>query len=107
MAVVDTKADIKADKREERLKNADKNILGAAAVGMGRRRCGPGAGATPFGDARASDERALADVLRRRNSGVGAMASDAVVQNMRHNPRHQRRISRQSQRFCKPRHITS
>ena len=75
MAVVDAKAGIKADKRDERLKNADKNILGAAAVGMGRRQCGPGAGATPFGDARASDERALADVLRRRNSGVGAMAS--------------------------------
>ena len=73
--MVDAKAGIKADKREERLKNADKKILGAAAVGMGRRRCGPGAGATPFGDARASDERALADVFRRRNSGVGAMAS--------------------------------
>ena len=78
MAVADAKADIKANKTEERLKNADKNILGAAAVGMDSRQCGPGAIAISSGDARVSDERALVGVLCRRNSGAGATASSRM-----------------------------
>ena len=72
------KADIKADTREERLKNVDKNILGAAAVGMDSRRCGPLAGATSYGDTRASDELALVSALCHRNGGVGATASSSA-----------------------------
>ena len=61
---MDARASIKADKSKESLKNADKNILGAAAVEMGSRRCGPGTGITSFGDACVSDERALVGVKR-------------------------------------------
>ena len=78
MAVIDAKACIKPVTREERLKNADKNTLGTAAVGMDSRRCGPGAEATSFGDARASDERALVGVLCHRNDGARATTSGST-----------------------------
>ena len=65
--MMDAKASIKADKSENNLKNADKNVLGAAAVGMGSRRCGPGTGITSFGDAHVSDERALVGVFCRHH----------------------------------------
>ena len=78
MIGVDTKVDIKTDKREESLKNAGKNILGPTAVGMGSHLCGSGAWATSFGDVRASDERALDTVLRLRNGGAGATASYSI-----------------------------
>ena len=78
MAVVDAKVGIKADKRDERQKHADKNFLGAAAVQMGRRQCGTKAGTTQFGDARASDARLLAVVLHPRNDGVGTMTSGST-----------------------------
>ena len=73
--IVDAKAGIKADQRQERLKAVDKNVLGAAAAGMGNRRCVPGSGATSFGAAHASDDRALARVLRDRASGEVATVS--------------------------------
>ena len=69
---MDAKAGIKADQRQERLKAVDKN---AAAAGMDNRRCVPGSGATSFGAAHASDERALARVLRDRASGKVATVS--------------------------------
>ena len=74
MAVVDAKAGMKADKREVRVNNADKNILGAAAAGMGNRRCGPGAGALSFGYYCASDKCAVLGVLRHRDGGAGVLA---------------------------------
>ena len=72
---MDAKAGTKADQHQERLKAADKNVLGAAAAGMGNCRCVPGAGATSFGAAHASDERALARVLRDHASGEVATVS--------------------------------
>ena len=72
---MDAKAGIKADQRQERLKAVDKNVLGAAAAGMGNRRCVPGSGATSFGAVHASDERALARVLCDRASGEVATVS--------------------------------
>ena len=78
MAEVGAIALLKAGKGEERLKHADNNVLGTAAVGMGSCRCGPGAGATSFGDAPARDECALSKDLRCQNGGAGATASSST-----------------------------
>ena len=72
---MDAKAGIKVDQRRERLKAADRNVLGAAAARMGNRRRVPRLRATLFGAAHASDERALACVLRDRASGEVATVS--------------------------------
>ena len=72
---MDAKAGIKADQRQERLKATDKNELGAAAAGMGNRRCVPGLRATSFGASHASDEHLLARVLRDRASEEVATVS--------------------------------
>ena len=50
-------------------------MLGAAAAGMGNRRCVPELRATLFGAANASDEHLLARVLRDRASGEVATVS--------------------------------
>ena len=72
---MDAKAGIKADQRHERLKATDKNELGAAAAGMGNRRCVSGLRATSFGASHASDEHLLARVLRDRASEEVATVS--------------------------------
>lgn len=70
--IVDAKAAAKQDAAAKKKTAADKTatdtVWGVHAVDQGNSRCGPGARATSFGEARAADER----VFRSRGRGEGA-----------------------------------
>ncbi|CBJ33159.1 expressed unknown protein [Ectocarpus siliculosus] len=70
-SAVDSRAGERADSRQKKARKAGQNLLGLSAIDMGNSRCGPGAAATTFGEAHASDERRMSGVIdnRRRMPG--------------------------------------
>ncbi|CBJ29589.1 expressed unknown protein [Ectocarpus siliculosus] len=70
-SAVDSRAGERADSRQEKARKAGQNLLGLSAIDMGNSRCGPGAAATTFGEAHASEERRMSGVIdnRRRMPG--------------------------------------
>lgn len=79
--IVDAKAgaalDDKMKKKEEADKTAASTIFGRHAVHQGNLRCGPGARATPFEEARAADELQHTNLVRDGGAGAGAAAGAA------------------------------
>ncbi|CAN0397615.1 unnamed protein product [Pylaiella littoralis] len=84
--VVDAKASVKTVQRQERLKNTDRNVLGAAAARMGNRRCLPGGGATSFGAARERDEQEIRNILLNRTAGGSAASGLSSPASSRSSP---------------------
>ncbi|CAN0214111.1 unnamed protein product, partial [Pylaiella littoralis] len=79
--IVDAKAgaalDANMKKKEEAGKTAASTIFGRHAVHQGNLRCGPGARATPFEEARAADELQHTNLVRDGGAGAGAAAGAA------------------------------
>lgn len=81
-SIVDAKAaaaqDAKTKKKQEADKTAANTVVGRQAIAQGNARCGPGARATSFEDARAQDDHQY-DNLRRGGGGAAEAAATGMT----------------------------